>query len=184
MHMCVFTRRTPQISEFIYKKLCIYSHMFKSQSPSKYSPFDAIHLWRHFSHSSKQFLNSSIFMPCSASVIFSPLPHWHNVSLWGLFSLGKQTKKVAQGEIGSRGRGRHSGHAVLGQKLLNTQHGFSIETTWKLPADQQCCSLINHPSWNGQTRWVFKKKISEAECSLSQQHQLVHWHRWVPRTLT
>ena len=34
--------------EFIYKKLCIYSYMFKLQSPSKYSPFDAIHLLRHF----------------------------------------------------------------------------------------------------------------------------------------
>ena len=29
---------------FIYKKLCIYSYMFKLQSPSKSSPFDAIHL--------------------------------------------------------------------------------------------------------------------------------------------
>ena len=34
--------------EFIYKKLCIYSYMFKVQSPSKYSPFDAIHLSRLF----------------------------------------------------------------------------------------------------------------------------------------
>ena len=32
----------------IYKKLCMYSHMFKRQSPSKYSPFDAIHPSRFF----------------------------------------------------------------------------------------------------------------------------------------
>ena len=32
----------------IYKKLCIYSYMFKLQSPSKYSPFDAIRLLRFF----------------------------------------------------------------------------------------------------------------------------------------
>ena len=33
----------------IYKKLCIYFYMFKLQSPSKYSPCDAIHLVRQFS---------------------------------------------------------------------------------------------------------------------------------------
>ena len=31
--------------------------MFKLQSPSKCSPFDAIHLLSRFSHCSKQFLN-------------------------------------------------------------------------------------------------------------------------------
>ena len=40
---------------FIYKKVCIYSYLFKLQSLSKYSPFDAIHLWRHFLHYSKVF---------------------------------------------------------------------------------------------------------------------------------
>ena len=39
---------TPKILEFMYKKLCIYSYMLKLQSPSKYSPFDAMHLSRHF----------------------------------------------------------------------------------------------------------------------------------------
>ena len=29
-------------------KMCIYSYMFKLQSPSKYSPFDATHLSRCF----------------------------------------------------------------------------------------------------------------------------------------
>ena len=28
------------------------------------------------------------------------------------------------------------------------------------------------------------KKFTKAEHSLSQQRQLVHWYRWVPRTLT
>ena len=50
-HACerlwVYKRRFPQM-EFIYKKLCIYSYMFKLQLPSKYSPFDAIHLLRLF----------------------------------------------------------------------------------------------------------------------------------------
>ena len=34
--------------KFIYKKMCIYSYMFKLQSPSKWSPFYAIHLSRLF----------------------------------------------------------------------------------------------------------------------------------------
>ena len=38
----------PKNLEFIYKKLCIYSYMFKLQLPSEYSPFDAIYLLRHF----------------------------------------------------------------------------------------------------------------------------------------
>ena len=29
--------------DIIYKRLCIYSYMFKLKSPSKDSPFDAIH---------------------------------------------------------------------------------------------------------------------------------------------
>ena len=40
------TKKTP---EFIYKKLCIYSPVFKPQSPSKYSPLHGIHLLRLFS---------------------------------------------------------------------------------------------------------------------------------------
>ena len=38
----------PPKPRIIYKKSYIYSHMFKRQSPSKYSPFDAIHLLRLF----------------------------------------------------------------------------------------------------------------------------------------
>ena len=38
----------PQKMEFIYKKLCIHSYVFKLQSPSKYSPFDAIYPPRCF----------------------------------------------------------------------------------------------------------------------------------------
>ena len=34
--------------QFILKHLCIFSDMFKLQSPSKYSPFDATHLQKHF----------------------------------------------------------------------------------------------------------------------------------------
>ena len=43
--------------------------MFKLQSPSKYSPLDAVYLLRCF-NCSKQFLNLSILMPFSASAVF------------------------------------------------------------------------------------------------------------------
>ena len=50
----------------------------------------------------------------------SPLPHWQNVSLWGLFSsVGK--RKVAWGKIRWIVRVGHRGPAVFGQKLQNTQ---------------------------------------------------------------
>ena len=43
----------PKNPEFTYNKLCVYSHRFKLQSPSKYPPFDAIYLSRCFFHGSK-----------------------------------------------------------------------------------------------------------------------------------
>ena len=60
----------PKNPEFTYKTLCIYSYMFILQSPSRYSPFDWIHLSRCFFQCSKHFLNSFILMPFSDSSIF------------------------------------------------------------------------------------------------------------------
>ena len=139
--------------------MCIYSHMFKLQSLSKYSPFDAIHLLRFFFHCSKQVLNSLIW----CLLVFLPflalhLPHQQNVSLWGLI-LSRETKKCClgqdqvNGELGTWGLGRFC------QKLRNTQ-----------PSVGRSGAL----AWNGQTpRKSLWKKFTEAECSLSQQHQLV-----------
>ena len=87
--------RTPPKAECIYKKLCIYSYVFKPQSPSKYSPFDAIHLLRCFSPAQNsfwthQFWGILVLLPL---FVLSP-PHWQTVSRWGLFHLGnKQNKK-------------------------------------------------------------------------------------------
>ena len=60
---------------------------------------------------------------------------------------------------------------------------FLIKNCWTLSA-VWAGVLINHPSWEEQMPWVFKKKVTGAEHSLSQQRQLDHWSRWVPRTLT
>ena len=87
--------------EYIYKNLCIYSDMFKLQSPLKYSPSDAIPLLRFYFYCSKQFLNSSILMAFSASAIFcftsSTLANHFPL---GTFFIQGNKKKVTWGEIG------------------------------------------------------------------------------------
>ena len=106
-----------------YEKLCIYSYMFKLQSPSKYSPFYAKHLLRHFFHCSKQFLNSSILMPFSSSAVF--LCHLFHISKMfpfeNFFHPGKQ-QKCCSGKIGWIGRVATGVMLFFNQKLLNTQH--------------------------------------------------------------
>ena len=99
--------------------------MFKLQSLSKYSPFDAIHLSRCFFHCSKQFLNSSILMPFSSAVFLFHLFHISKMFPFkDFFHLGKQTNKnVTQGKIGWIGRMKYGGHAIFGQKLRNIQCG-------------------------------------------------------------
>ena len=64
------SRGDPKNVELVYKISDIYSYTFKLRSPSEYSPFDTIHLSRHFFHCSTQFLNSLILMPFSVSAIF------------------------------------------------------------------------------------------------------------------
>ena len=92
--------------------------MFKLQSPSKYSPFDAIHLLRCFSTSQNSFWTHQFWCLLVLLPIFvSPLPHQQNAALRG-------QKKVTWGEMGWIGRVGHEGHAVLGKKLLNTQCGM------------------------------------------------------------
>ena len=157
----------PKNLEFVYKKLCIYSYMFKFQSPSKYSPFDAIYPLRQFFHCSKHF--GACWFWCLIVLLpffISPLSYWHNFSLWRLFSSRKTKKK----SLGPRS-GEWEGWGV-GVML------FLVKTCWTLCA-VWADVLLNHPSWNGQMRWKgLQKKFTEVEHSLSQQHQLVHWYRW------
>ena len=104
----------------------------------------------------------------------SPLPHQQNVSLWELFSSGEtNTQKKSLGE-----RSGEEGGGAWGSWPFLVKNWWTLSTVW-------AGVLLNHPSWNGQTRWEsLQKNFTEAKCSLSQHHQLVHWHRWVPRTLT
>ena len=71
-------------TEFIYKNLCIYSYMFKLQSPSRDSLFDAIHLLRPLPPTAqKQFLNFQILMPfkCFCRFLFHLFNMSKNISL-------------------------------------------------------------------------------------------------------
>ena len=110
--------------------------------------------WDVYFHCSKQFLNLSILMPFSASAIFLlPLPRFS----WRTFFI-QGNKKSRWGEIGWIGRVGHGGHAIL------------VKNRWTL-------SKV----WVGALK-ESSKNFTEAKRSLSQQHQLIHWHRWVPRT--
>ena len=166
----MYARGDPKALEFIYKNLWIYSYMFTLQSPSKYSPFDAIHLLRCFFHCLKQFLNLSILMPFSACHFFvSLLPHRQNFLFEDIFH--GETKKSCLGQDQVNREVGHEAHAFSGPKLLNTQHSVG-----------RC--IRKSPIMKWANMLSLQKKFTEAKLSLSQQRQLVHWHRWVPRTLT
>ena len=102
----------------------------------------------------------------------SLLPRQQNISLWGPFSSRENNKKVTQDKIRWIGRVGHGSHVVFHQKLLNTQSGV----------ERWACKLLIMKFTKVLKR--SSKKMHEAEHSLSQQCQLVHWYRWVPRTLT
>ena len=90
----------PKNWNLLIKKLCIYSYMFKLQSPSKYSLTDTINLLRHLFPLLKTSFELMDFDAISASTIF----HFTSCKvakcflLKNFFHKGKQ-KKVARGEI-------------------------------------------------------------------------------------
>ena len=89
----VYAGGTPK-TEFIYKNLCIYAYMFKLQSPSKDSPFRAIDLSRLFPSAQNSYWTCRFWrLLVLLSFFVSPLPHWQNVSLWGLFSSRERKKR-------------------------------------------------------------------------------------------
>ena len=96
-----------QNTQFIYKKLCIYSYIFKLKSPSKYSPFDAIHLSRWFF-----LILKTVFELFHISKTFPFEDHFFS-----------RKQKSCSGEIWGIKRVRRRGRAVFCQKLLNTQWG-------------------------------------------------------------
>ena len=161
-----YMRVDPQKTEFIY------SYTFKLQSPSKYSPFDAIHLSRLFSTAQNSFW-TRWFWCLLVFLLFFILFHLFHITIpfEDLFHPGKQQKLLAVrlGEQGGRG---------MRVKLFLVKNCWTLGSMW-------AGVLVSNPSWNGQTCWkTLQKKFTEAKNSLSQQCQLVHGYRWVSRTLT
>ena len=103
------------------KKLCIYSYIFKLQWPPKYTPFDAIHPSRLLSTAQNSFWTHQCWCLLMILPFFvSPLSHWQNISLWGLFSFRKRNRNSHLGQDWVNREGGTRGHAIFGQKLLNT----------------------------------------------------------------
>ena len=90
----------------LFIKNYVYYYLLNHQSPSKYSPFDAIHLLRFFP-CSKQYLNSLVLMPFSASAskhhLFTSATSGKCFPL-RTFPSGETKIKVAWGEIRWIGR--------------------------------------------------------------------------------
>ena len=120
-HIWIVWEWPPQKPEIIYQKMCIYSYMFKLQSCSKYSPFDAMRLSRCFSQCSNQFVNGfdSDAFQCFRRFSVSPLPHRQNVPLWAHFSCG-ETKKSCLGQDWVNREGGTCGSSHFGSKT--TEH--------------------------------------------------------------
>ena len=103
-HIHTYKGKPPKRNLFI-KKLCIYSHTFKLQSRSQYSPFDAMHLLRFCFPLLKTIFELFQFWCLLGLPLFfiSPLPHQQNLPFCGLFSsrqTNNQTKslRVRSGE--------------------------------------------------------------------------------------
>ena len=125
--------------------MCVYSYMFKLQSPSKYSSFDAIHLSRLF------FMAQNSFWTCRLWWLlpfFSPLSNLQNVSLWQLFFIQINRQKHAV-----------LSQAVFCQKLLNTQHRVG-----------KCTGKSSIMKWANVLK-ESSEEFTNTKCILSQQCQ-------------
>ena len=109
-------------------------------------------------HCSKQFLNSLIWMPFSASAVFYFTSPTSCLCLRN-FSSG-DTEFVAWGEIRWIGRMGHRGHTIFGQRLVNTQQGVGrcthnspimkhqcVERVYKKKLLKQNAAFHNSSSW-------------------------------------
>ena len=139
--------RTENI-KFYLQKLCIYSHMFKPQPPSNYSPFVVVLPIVTFF-----FTAQNSFWTCRHWCLFvfqlffvSPLPLWQNISFEDFFHLGKQ-EKDACGKIGWT---RRVGPRVT-PLLVKDWWTFSVV---------RAGALVTHPPRNALICWKSFKKNS------------------------
>ena len=172
IHTHLYMSGDPQ-NWYLFIKSCVFLPVYTSVTFKVRSIWCSTPIELVFSHCSEQCLTSSILLPFRASAIvcFVSSTLAQNFPLRTFFSSG-ETKKVTQGEIVLIGRMGHGSQADFGQKLLNTQRGVG-RCAHKSPI-MKWANVLEESS----------KKFTEAELSLSQQRQLVHWYRWVLRILT
>ena len=141
--------------QFNYKN-CVVILTFKLQSPSKYSPFDAIHLFRRFFHCSEKFLNL-ILMPCSAFAIFC----FTSSTSAKLFSLRTFFIQEIKNKIKSLGVIlSKKGRVELGVMPFGVKNCWTLSTVWG-------GMLVNHHDEIGK-HIESSKNFTEAIHSLSQ----------------
>ena len=146
--------------EFIYKNLRTYFYMFKLQSPSKYSPFDATHLSRFFSTAQNRswtyqfwcLLVLLLFFCFTSSTSAKHFP-LRTFFIWG----NKKITWPFLGKIGWIKKGGAQGSCSFWSKTAD----HSVQ------CGQVCLKITCHEMGKHIQR-VFKKKFTEAECSLSQ----------------
>ena len=143
-----------------------FSHL---QSPLHLMQYN---YWDFFSTDQNSFWTHWFWCFLVLLPFFVYLFHIGKMFPFGDFFKQGDKNKAARGEIRWIWKVGHWGHAVLDQKLLNSQHGVGRFT---------CKSAIM--KWAKELK-ESSKKFTEAKCSLSQQCQLVPWYRCVPRTLT
>ena len=149
------TEKSPEVS---YLKMCVYSYMFKLQSPWKYSPFDAIHKSRLFSTAQSHFWTNQFW----CLLVLLPFCFTSSTSAKHFpfedFSHPGKQKQITWSEIRWTGRVGHGGQAVFGQKLLNT--------------------------WCGVGRCDHKSPTRKWANKLKESSKKIHWSQTQPLTTT
>ena len=137
--------------------------MFKLDSPSKYSLFDAIHISKLFSSVQNSFWTHQFWCLLVLLPFFGFIcSTWAKCfPLWTFFIWGY--KKVTRGETGWIGRVRHEDQGIFDQKLLNMQRGVG-----------RCAHKSPIMKWANALKKSSKKDSLKLN-RLSQQPQLELW---------
>ena len=141
--------------------MCIYSYMFKLESSSKYSPFDAYTYQDIFCTVQNSFWTCWFWCHLVLLPFFVLLlPHQQKVSPWGVFHLGKH-KKVARGGIWWIGRAGHRDHDIFWVKNC-----WTLSTVW-------VGALVHHHEMGKHIERVFQKNLLKQNTA---SHNNASWY--------
>ena len=145
----VYKRRPPPNWNLFIKNCAFILTCINFQSPSKYSPFDAIYLLRYFFHCLTQFWSHQFW--CLLLLLpFFLLFHLFHIgkifTLRNFFICGNNQKML----LGAR-LGEYGGWGT-GVRTFCVKHCWRLSMVWAgVP--------INHPSWNGQMCCLKKNSL-------------------------